>query len=407
MSNPASPHGEAVNAFPSNTSSTIALDSPSIFSNTDAPVVAGQPSYFDIPPRAPSPTGKDKKSWLQKKFSTSTLGGGSPGSGGSRERKRPSISGDFFGLGRKGSESSLNVLSNSSSTGSLAGLSSGPAVPPPMVTQDSSSSFVSALTDPWPGPPSRRPSVQDFRTAPSSPSTPLGGFGATPSNHTPTQTNNPSPTQQSRVLPSISTDLRPISPPMPPSEISSSQVVDVEPSSFAGFLSAPLSTSTSTRVSTVVEAEEGGQSPPKPVGLNLDSQSAPAETIDRHKATEKEPELCMEDLRSPLLDVVQSARDDDSSSIEGGDSESEEHLGPLADLHDEVNRKASLTSTSGGASGPLWPPATSAVLGRLDDILGLAAGQPTSRPSQLDDPPRKLLLHCPVLQVVNINVSHS
>jgi hypothetical protein len=156
------------------------------------------------------------------------------------------------------------------------------------------------------------------------------------------------------------------------------------------------------------EVYEGHQ----PIEAATDHHQLPYALID-------EPELRLEDLRSPVLsksiddpsDPSSRLDQGDSSSVEGGyESEAEDRAGPLAPSSSSTTAPPPAPSSEGGhargGAAPLWPQATSDVLGRLDRILGVAAANKPAggRLTQLEDPPRKLLLHCPVLQVVNINV---
>jgi len=104
--------------------------------------------------------------------------------------------------------------------------------------------------------------------------------------------------------------------------------------------------------------------------------------------------------------VKSSSLDSNSSSITGGNSSS---------YHSPILMRRDLSSSSSSSQdyrlkSPRVSPLpadelpANRILAKLDSLLGTESlFSPTSEPSMLDAPPRKLLLHTPVLQVVNAN----
>ena len=320
---------------------------------------SGQQSYFDLPQRAPSPPSGSatagKKSWLSKKFSTS----GGKGGSSDKMKRRPSLA---EVLGHKASEASIETTHQAFYT------PLSPSAFPPstsMATSESMASSFSASS-------SRSPSTGDL-TAGGQHATSLGSrLSSRPSESSlqtaGSSTRDPSrsPVVSTRALPPASS-VEPMAP-SPPSPTSSH-------SGRFESARAPL------RVSTVPEVVETEEHTPKrgrlPSLVNSVQPSIPEQTSDR-----------------PTFDpeTDERERDDDASSVE-------EDLAP-----DSPTGARNEPAPGPSSAGEVFPPKTSAVLQRLDGLMATGAGQP-ARPSQLDNPPRKLLLYVPVLQVVNNNVS--
>jgi len=153
-----------------------------------------------------------------------------------------------------------------------------------------------------------------------------------------------------------------------------------------------VSVKSSTRESPKQDEEEQEQEVARPKSVIVHQQHESRSSEDHHHHHHSSPK------QRTVEDQEHESRGEYASSVE------EELASSDSPLH---SRHPSVEGGGEAREGPLsnsFPPKTNQVLGRLNDIMGTGVGQPM-RPSQLDNPPRKLLLFVPVLQVVNNNVS--
>ncbi|CDZ98841.1 Pattern-formation protein/guanine nucleotide exchange factor [Phaffia rhodozyma] len=327
-------------------------------------------AYFDLSPRPPSPN--SKKSWLSRKFSTGAF------KGLSEDRRKVLNSPDdhtrVIDGGMLGRELSASPKASPHSFSSASRFSS---------PKESSSLFATTPHSPSPSSPQNsEPSRQSVRSSP-----PLTHVNTFPAGSTHLVDTISVKSATTSTLPKVKGILS-----------SAGLTTVTEPSEEE----TPRPSTSSFDMSRKTYRAHSLQETVQPMTI-LNGQTGSSSEAQQETRTNGAPSLL--DLYSK-----NSEGDYQSASLHQKEDQPtwEQTEEKTMDTHQESQREVTASSPSSFETRSAQPltlsPQTAQILGRLDSVLALASTQ-QSTSSQLNDPPRKLLLHSPVLQVVNANAA--